>query len=75
MPSFSDYCLTWVSLTMDVAYLFMTAAPDFECGVSDKQIQGMRSDRQSDLWMEIPDTVQETVIKTISKKKICKKAK
>ena len=27
------------------------------------------------LWMEVPDIVQEAVIKTISKKKKCKKAK
>ena len=28
-----------------------------------------------DLWMEVCDTVQEAVIKTIPKKKKCKKAK
>ena len=28
-----------------------------------------------ELWMEVPDTVQETGIKTIPKKKKCKKAK
>ena len=28
-----------------------------------------------ELWMEVRDTVQEAVIKTISKKKKCKKAK
>ena len=28
-----------------------------------------------ELWMELPDTVQEAVIKTIPKKKKCKKAK
>ena len=28
-----------------------------------------------DLWMEVHDTVQEAVIKTIPKKKKCKKAK
>ena len=28
-----------------------------------------------ELWAEIPDTVQEAVIKTIPKKKKCKKAK
>ena len=28
-----------------------------------------------ELWMEISDTVQESVIKTIPKKKKCKKAK
>ena len=28
-----------------------------------------------ELWMEVHDTVQETGIKTIPKKKICKKAK
>ena len=36
----------------------------------------MRSDRLSDeLWMEVHDIVQETGIKTIPKKKKCKKAK
>ena len=34
------------------------------------------TDREPDeLWMEIPDTVQEKGIKTIPKKKKCKKAK
>ena len=34
------------------------------------------TDRVSDeLWMEVPDTVQETGSKTITKKKKCKKAK
>ena len=28
-----------------------------------------------ELWMEVPDTIQETGIKTIPKKKKCKKAK
>ena len=28
-----------------------------------------------ELWMEVPDIVQEAVIKTIPKKKKCKKAK
>ena len=28
-----------------------------------------------ELWMEVPDIVQEAVIKTITKKKKCKKAK
>ena len=35
-----------------------------------------RSDRAPDeLWMEVRDTVQEAGIKTMSKKKKCKKAK
>ena len=44
---------------------------------SDKQIQGIRSDRvPGELWREVHDTVQEeTGIKTISKEKKCKKAK
>ena len=38
--------------------------------------QGIRSDRQSEeLWTEVCDIVQEAVIKTIPKKKKCKKAK
>ena len=43
---------------------------------SDKYIQGIRSDRvPEELWTEVYDTVQETVIKSIPKKKKCKKAK
>ena len=43
---------------------------------SDKEIQGIRSDRvPEELWIEVHDTVQEAVIKTIPKKKKCKKAK
>ena len=43
---------------------------------SEKQIQGIRSDRvPEELWMEVHNIVQETVIKTIPKKKKCKKAK
>ena len=43
---------------------------------SDKQIQGIRSDRvPEELWTENGDTVQEAGIKNISKKKKCKKAK
>ena len=42
---------------------------------SDKQIQGIRSDRvPEELWMEIHDIVQEAEIKTIPKKKKDKKA-
>ena len=37
---------------------------------SDKQIQGIRSDRVPDeLWTEVPDIVQETGIKTIPMEK------
>ena len=43
---------------------------------SDKQIQGMKSDRvPEELWTEVHDIVQEAGIKTIPKKKKCKKAK
>ena len=39
------------------------------------RIQGIRSDRvPEELWMEVHDTVQESVIKTIPKKKKFKKA-
>ena len=35
----------------------------------------MRSDREpEELWMEVHDIVQETVIKTIPKKKKCQKS-
>ena len=41
-----------------------------------KQIQGIRSDRvPEELWTEVHDIVQEVVIKTIPKRKKCKKAK
>ena len=43
---------------------------------SDKQIQGITFDTvPEELWTEVRDTVQESVIKTIPKKKKCKKAK
>ena len=43
---------------------------------SDRQIYGMRSDRVPEkLWMEVCEFAQEAVIKTIPKKKKCKKAK
>ena len=44
---------------------------------SDKQIQGIRFDRQmpEELQVEVCNTVQEVVIKTIPKKKKCTKAK
>ena len=39
-------------------------------------IHGIRSDRvPEELWMEVCDNVQEVVIKTIPKRKKCKKAK
>ena len=42
----------------------------------DYTVEGTRSDRVPDeLWVEVHDMVQETGIKTISKKKKCKKAK
>ena len=42
---------------------------------SNKQIQGIRSDRvPEELWKEVHNIVQETVTKTIPKKKKCKKA-
>jgi len=41
-----------------------------------KYIQGIRSDRVlEEPWLEVHDIVQEAVIKTIPKKKKCKKAK
>ena len=43
---------------------------------SDKYIQRIRTDRVfEELWMEVHDIVQEAVIKSIPKKKKCKKAK
>ena len=43
---------------------------------SDKWIQGIRSDRvPEELWTEVHDIAQEKRIKTIPKKKKCKKEK
>ena len=43
---------------------------------NEKRIQGIRSDRvPEELWTEVHDNVQEAVVKTIPKKKKCKKAK
>ena len=40
----------------------------------DKKIQGIRSDRvPEEKWMEVHNIVQDAVIKTIPKKKKCKK--
>ena len=46
-------------------------------GVKTNRFKGLDlTDRMyEELWMEIPNTVQEAVIKTIPKKKKCKKAK
>ena len=45
-------------------------------GAGDKWIQEIRSDRvPEELWMEVHNIVQEEVIKTIPKKKKCKRAK
>ena len=33
MPSRNTYCLTWVSLTLDVGYLLTATRPDLERGV------------------------------------------
>ena len=43
---------------------------------NDKYFQGITSDRVPEgLWMEVQEILQEAVIKTILKKKKCKKAK
>ena len=34
MPSHNTYCLTWVSLTLDVGYLLTATPPDLELGSS-----------------------------------------
>ena len=48
----------------------------YDLNQSEKQIQGIRSDRvPEELWMEVQDIVQEAVIKTIPKEKKCKKEK
>ena len=49
---------------------------DYTVEVRDRLKESDLIDRvPEELWMEVPDTVQETGIKTIPKKKKCKKAK
>ena len=44
--------------------------------IKGNQIQGIKSDRvPEELWTEVPDIVEEAVIKTTLKEKKCKKAK
>ena len=46
----------------------------YDC--TEEVTQGIRSDRApEELWMEVRNTVQEVVTKTIPKKRKCKKAK
>ena len=40
-----------------------------------KGLKGLKDTVPEELWMEVRDTVQEAVIKTIPRKKKCKKAK
>ena len=47
---------------------------DYTVEVTNK-VQWIRSDRVPENWMEVQDIVQEAVIKTIPKKKKCKKPK
>ena len=47
---------------------------DYTVEVTNK-VQWIRSDRVPENWMEVRDIVQEAVIKTIPKKKKCKKPK
>ena len=62
--------------TTPFRYDLHTANPLRLYSGSDKQIQGIRSDRApEELWMEVHDIVQEAEIKTIPKEKKCKKAK
>ena len=61
--------------TRPLKYDFNQIPCDYTVEVT-KQIQGIRSDRVPDeLWTEVCDIVQETEIKTIPKKKKCKKEK
>ena len=82
MPSRNTYRLTWVSLTLDVGFVF-TAAPakckslvtiQWKWEIDFKGLDLI--DRKPDeLWTEVRDIVQETGIKTILMEKKCKKAK
>ena len=77
----------WVSQTLDVGYLLrvtpacrchsLNQIPNDYTGEVRDRFKGLDLiDRVPDeLYMEVHDTVQETVIKTIAKKKKCKKAK
>ena len=77
----SDHELLITKLRLKLKKLWKTTRPfkndlnQIKHSGSDKQIQGIRYDRvPEELWTEVRDTVQEAVIKTIPKKKKCKKA-
>ena len=57
MVSLSTYCLTWVSLTLDMGYLFSAAAPDLGHGVSHLSCRSCatQSPLQQYLNHELPD--------------------
>ena len=89
MPSLSAYCITGISLTLDMRFLLsaasyssatqppLTAIPyDYTVDVRNR-FKGLDLiDRVPDeLWIEVCDIVQETGIKTIPKKKKCKNGK
>ena len=52
--SHNTYCLTWVSLTLDVGYLLMAAAPDLGCGVACVQINTFASSQNLRSTLLIP---------------------
>ena len=89
MPSLSAYCITGISLTLDVRFLLsaasyssatqppLTAIPyDYTVDVRNR-FKGLDLiDRVPDeLWNEVRDIVQDREIKTIPMEKKCKKGK
>ena len=48
MPSLSAYCLTWVSLTLDVGYLFTAAPAKHEGPITSWQIDGETVEKVAD---------------------------
>ena len=73
----SDHELLFTKFRLKLKKVGKTTRPfRYDLNQIDKKIQGIRSDRvPEELWTEVHDTVQEAVIKTIPKKKKCKKAK
>ena len=48
MPSVSVYCLTWVSLTLDMGYLFTAAPAKHEGPITSWQIDGEMVEKVAD---------------------------
>ena len=75
--SSSNCCfVTCIQVSQEKSQVWYKSNPLQLYSGSDKWIQGIRSDQvPEELWTEVHDIAQETRIKTIPKKKKCKKEK